>query len=320
MTLPSIRATGMNGGMPTVSILIPTYKRPELLRMAIASCLAQTFQDFEIVVSDDSSDTRTAELIESLSANLPIRYVHNVPGLGQARNVNQLFHMAAGEFLVLLHDDNFLMPSALSDLIAPLRDKYLASHEGDILDLESKAVNERYSKTDDRANKIQRSEWSALAGQFPPAAYMAPTAAVRSTLYRDDPEVGQACDADFGYRLSRWGDFFFVGEYTSAYRVTRDSISSRGLQVLLSKKYFIMEKLSIPIDLENVRRVQLKRLAPVAVNGCLLTAARGKALRILFGENYPWRREFIKGGIQLCLALVPRVVSSLLIQRRWQFK
>ena len=43
-------------------------------------------------------------------------YVRNHAGTGQASNVNQLFGLAEGEFLVLLHDDNFLMPTALEDL------------------------------------------------------------------------------------------------------------------------------------------------------------------------------------------------------------
>ena len=36
--------------MPKVSICIPTYKRPELLKVALDSCLAQTFKDFEVVI------------------------------------------------------------------------------------------------------------------------------------------------------------------------------------------------------------------------------------------------------------------------------
>ena len=106
--------------MPKVSICIPTYKRPDLLRIAVDSCLAQTFEDFDIVISDDSPDTRTEEMVQDISARVPIRYFRNVPGLGQAKNVNQLFKSAAGEFLLLLHDDNFLMPTALEDLIEPL--------------------------------------------------------------------------------------------------------------------------------------------------------------------------------------------------------
>jgi glycosyltransferase involved in cell wall biosynthesis len=61
--------------MPKVSICILTHKRADLLKVAIDSCLAQTFQDFEIVVSDNSPDNRSKEMVRSISANRPIRYV-----------------------------------------------------------------------------------------------------------------------------------------------------------------------------------------------------------------------------------------------------
>jgi len=315
--------------MPKVSICIPTYKRPDLLKVAVHSCLAQTFQDFEIVISDDSPDTRTEEMVRNISAN-GIHYVHNMPGLGQARNVNQLFSLASGEFLVLLHDDNFLMPSALEDLLKPLQENptvvasfgkdYLAANDGTILDSESELVNRRYSKTDDRADRVQRSAWSVLAGQFPPDGYMVRTAAARETLYRDDPEIGEACDGDFGCRLAELGEFFFVGKYLHAYRITEESISSSGLRVLLSQLYFILQSRAVPHDLEGVRRDRLRDLAPTAVNGCLLTANRSSALKILIGPNYPWKKEFIKGVIQLALAFAPRATTEMVIKKNSQRK
>jgi GT2 family glycosyltransferase len=254
--------------------------------------------------------------------------VRNVPQCGQARNVNQLFCLAQGEFLVLLHDDDVLVPTALQDLLAPLQDnpeavasfgkQYVFTHDGTFLEEESEARNKKYCRTDDTADQMQRSVWSALVQQLPCDGYMVRTSAARTTLYRDDPEVGQACDADFGYRLSQSGDFFFIGKYTSGYRTTHDSISSAGLRIHLSKLYFILRKLAVPRDLENVRNARLHEVAPVAVNGCLLTSARSKALRILFGRYYPWKQQFIKGIVQLGLVLAPRFVSGMVIEGRPQ--
>jgi glycosyltransferase involved in cell wall biosynthesis len=308
-----------------ISICIPTYKRPDLLKVAVDSCLAQTFEDFEIVISDDSPDTRTEEMVSSISAPQVIRYVRNTPALGQARNVNQLFRLAEGEFLALLHDDDTLAPTALADLIKPLQNHanvvasfgkvYLITHEGAVLDVESQKLNERYCKTDERANQIQRSAWSVLAAQFPPDGYLVRTAAARATLYRDDPEIGEACDGDFSFRLSKLGEFFFVGRYASSYRRTKESVSTRGLRVILSQLFFIVQSATVPSDLEGVWRARLQVLAPVAVTGCLLRSARNKALKILFSQHYPWRREFVKGSIQLCLIFAPRMVSSALVGR-----
>ena len=162
--------------MSIVSICIPTYKLPDLPKAAIDSCLAQTFQDFEIVISDDSADARTEEMIQSLFSDRTIRYVRNDPGLGQAKNVNQLFGLAQGEFLMLLPDDDFLTPAAVETLLKPLEKRnvvaafgrqYLATHEDAIIAQESEAMNDRYLRSASTANKIQRSECSALFQQFP---------------------------------------------------------------------------------------------------------------------------------------------------------
>ena len=52
--------------MPDVSVIIPTYDRSEFLRTAIASVLAQTLQDFEIIVVDDASADDTQEVVGNL--------------------------------------------------------------------------------------------------------------------------------------------------------------------------------------------------------------------------------------------------------------
>jgi len=52
--------------VPDVSVIIPTYDRSEFLRTAIASVLAQTLQDFEIIVVDDASADDTQEVVGNL--------------------------------------------------------------------------------------------------------------------------------------------------------------------------------------------------------------------------------------------------------------
>src|SRR6478736_1339154 len=146
--------------MPTVSICIPSYKRPDLLKVALDSCLAQTFQDFEIVIVDDSPDLESEKLVRSISGKQPISYVRNPRRTGQANSKNQLLDLAEGEFVVLLHDDNFLTPTALADLVQPLLEhpnvvasfgyEYFLSHEGDVLEAESTTLNNKYCRTPDR--------------------------------------------------------------------------------------------------------------------------------------------------------------------------
>src|SRR5258708_7948198 len=210
--------------MPSVSIGIPTYRRPDLLKIALDSCLAQTFEDFEIVIVDDSPDIETEQLISNISAKQPIICIHNKDKQGQAAAKNQLLDKATGKFFVLLHDDNMLLPNALEDLIRPLEGypdvvvsfgkQHSLTNDGFIEEAESVKLNERYYRTDDRGDQVQSSEWAALVQQLPGDSYMVRTSAAQATRYRSD--IGECCDAEFGWRLCRRGAFFFVWQYNGA--------------------------------------------------------------------------------------------------------
>src|SRR5438309_2349605 len=101
-----------------ISICIPTCDRPGLLKDAVLSCYAQTYRPLEIIVGDDSRDNRVDSFLGGIAtdATIELRYHRNQPPLGQADNVNDLFGRAQGERIVLLHDDDLLLPDAVENL------------------------------------------------------------------------------------------------------------------------------------------------------------------------------------------------------------
>ena len=93
---------------PEVSILIPTYRRPQLLRRAIASALSQDAPvAMEVVVGDDADE---GAAIASEFDDVRLRYQANPDRLGMAGNWNRLCDVARGDYLVLLNDDDRLLP------------------------------------------------------------------------------------------------------------------------------------------------------------------------------------------------------------------
>lgn len=91
--------------MPRVSVLIPTYDRPDRLRECAAAALASTFEDIEVVVGDDGQLGRA---VCASIADRRLRYVANPRRLGMAQNWNALLDGARGELLALCMDDDRL--------------------------------------------------------------------------------------------------------------------------------------------------------------------------------------------------------------------
>jgi glycosyltransferase involved in cell wall biosynthesis len=96
-------------GSPMVSVIVPTYRRPELLKRAAASVLAQTFEDFEVIVVDDASDDATGRVVETLD-DARVRYLRHDENRGLAAARNTGFRASRGAYIAFLDDDDELLP------------------------------------------------------------------------------------------------------------------------------------------------------------------------------------------------------------------
>ena len=104
---------------PHVSILIPTYHYARYLPEAIESVLAQDFQDFEILISDDASTDDSAEVIGRYAAkDRRIRCQIQPANLGMVQNWNWCLSEARGNYIKFLFGDDLLAsPQALTKLL-----------------------------------------------------------------------------------------------------------------------------------------------------------------------------------------------------------
>jgi glycosyltransferase involved in cell wall biosynthesis len=97
---------------PLFSVLIPSRNRPELLRRAVASVLAQ-HADLEIVIGDNASEPPYAEYVESLG-RVAAGSVCSSQALSVTESWNRTVQAARGEYLVMLGDDDALAPGWLN--------------------------------------------------------------------------------------------------------------------------------------------------------------------------------------------------------------
>jgi glycosyltransferase involved in cell wall biosynthesis len=100
---------------PLVSIGLPVFNGENYLAEAIRSVLAQGFADFELIICDNASTDRTADIASGFAAADPrIRYVRNPTNLGAAPNYNRAFALARGRYFKWLAHDDTLLPDYLA--------------------------------------------------------------------------------------------------------------------------------------------------------------------------------------------------------------
>src|SRR5687768_11556765 len=98
--------------MSRVTVIIPSYNRADLLGDAIASVLAQTYQEIEVIVADDGSTDHTAEVVARFGA----RVTHlALPHRGQpAAPRNSALAVATGDYIAFLDSDDLYLPHKLA--------------------------------------------------------------------------------------------------------------------------------------------------------------------------------------------------------------
>lgn len=90
-----------------VSIVIPAYRQPELLRRCLQSVASQSFRDFEVVITDDSPDNAVERVAREFEGQFPVRYFRNPARLGSPENWNEAVRHARGELVKILHHDDW---------------------------------------------------------------------------------------------------------------------------------------------------------------------------------------------------------------------
>jgi glycosyltransferase involved in cell wall biosynthesis len=108
---------------PEVSICIPAYNQTAYLKILLESIARQTFTDYEIILSDDSSTRDVKELADACGFGDKLKYYCNVPPLGSPANWNAAIEKASGEYIKIMHHDDALnSPTALEEMIAGIKD------------------------------------------------------------------------------------------------------------------------------------------------------------------------------------------------------
>lgn len=106
---------------PRVSIGLPVYNGERFLRESLDALLAQTWTDFELIISDNASTDSTAQICHEYAARDPrIRYVRQRQNIGAARNHNVLPRLARGRYFKWASHDDLYAPDLVERCVAVL--------------------------------------------------------------------------------------------------------------------------------------------------------------------------------------------------------
>jgi glycosyltransferase involved in cell wall biosynthesis len=200
---------------PRLSIAMPTRNRPELLERALGSALAATAAvagQVEVTVSDGSDDDASGQVARRLLADWPggYRYVHNRPALSLPGNINRAMQLATGEWILQLHDDDYLLPGAGPEILETIRrtpaNERILLFGVEIVDMHGVAHrrqrfrHERYLEPEAALHQVLRNS----------SFVRMPAAVVRRAAFEEegwfDTTLGGPCDTDMWVRLfARYG-------------------------------------------------------------------------------------------------------------------
>lgn len=105
---------------PLVSIVVPAYNRAGLVETTVASLLDQDYEPLEVIALDDGSQDETAAVLARIAERTDgdrFRWDRH-DNVGQAATINRGFELARGELLGYLSSDDYMLPGAVSRLVA----------------------------------------------------------------------------------------------------------------------------------------------------------------------------------------------------------
>lgn len=223
-----------------ITIAIPTYKRAQLLRETLESCLAQqTNSPFAIMVVDNNPEREceTEQLLREYKAIPNLFYYKNTENIGMTGNWNKLFELAQTNFVVMLHDDDLLYNDYVEKVECILR-KYNYDINALFLDIKVFSNYKNIPKRDSKKMTIK----SIIPFDFSFGNSCAPTGVLikRSVFINLDgfnDSYFPSSDYEMYVRLSYLGKTFKLFDYTlSLYRISENESMNSDTILRMSEK------------------------------------------------------------------------------------
>lgn len=254
--------------MPKVSICVPAYKDISGVKRLLDSLKNQDFKDFEVIITDDTPDDSIEKLTKDYD-DLNIMYFHNDSCHGACENWNKSIAKATGEYIKIVHQDDFLtFPDSLSRFVSMLDNNpnaimaFSGSRQVSIDHNDPFNIDDYYDRciSEENLHNFKKDYRDLYRGDW--------VGAPSATIYRNcdiqfDPALTWIIDVDFYMNLLKDGAEFecttepLISIGVSKTQLTNDCIDDADLNI---REYtHVMKKYNLAT--EQIYRARLIQIA-----------------------------------------------------------
>jgi len=208
----------------TIHVYLLTYNRPHYLLEALNSVLNQNFNNFLVIVSDNSTNDETEKLVQTVS-HPKLQYIKRTPSIPALNHFNTVFSEVSSEYFMLFHDDDIMNPDCLSNLSSNLDHFPAAAAVGGNAEIfwdTNPFFKRRFFKPTKRNRVLQHATelakiYLTFEGLAPFPSYMYRRSLIAG-LNLDPDEGGQGSDVAFLLKVLQRGEIVWENRCVMQYR------------------------------------------------------------------------------------------------------
>ncbi len=246
--------------MPTVSVVIPTYRRPNLLPRAVDSVLKQSTDDWELIITDDEDPAdefvgETWTWLQTLT-DPRIRILRNTGPHGQSGNVNSGLRAATGKWVKILFDDDALRPDCLKSLLASV-DKQptvvlascaVAEYRDGVCVRSGERPGPLLVRVPQRYVHLGMYLQEEIGGGVPSQLMVRRDVLEKGVFFEDHPQLKSGVDAFWVARVLQHGDSLIVNQpLVEFYQGGHESVTSSMTDEALDAEFRVLRRIQLPM-------------------------------------------------------------------------
>lgn len=250
--------------MPKVSVIIPSYNCAKYLPEALDSVLAQTFQDWEVIVINNGSSDNTQDVVQSYIQKFGqrLRYIYQEnSGVSCARNAG--IKIAQGKYLAMLDADDKWYPNRLEEGIKVIE-------SGDDIGLVH-ARSMRMTETGEEIGSVDRDPRYLTGWIFEhvflrrgniscPTVLLKKECCDKAGVFDEQLSMLGSEDRELWMRIAQKYRVVFIDKILSYYRVRQGSMSRNNERMLKAQLYVVDKLCPAQGSHQHLRRLALAQI------------------------------------------------------------